>query len=472
MGDWRSRARIRRIGVLLSSARLSDWRCEILGVAALCPILLSAALWNGFPVIFFDTGAYLLQGLAHIFIAERSSVYSQFLRYAGGGDSLWWPALVQCLIVAFAMCELARALRPELPLWFLLAVGALLALVTGLPWYAAQIEPDAFAAVSAVALYLLAFHGSVLGVVRKTLLVAVAGIAGAAHLSHLGVAVGLLLVLAGSRIFARMRQRTDIPRPALLLPAASCALALAIVLSANYAFTRQIFVSRAGAVFLAARMMQDGLIKPVLDAECPRAGYWMCPYKDRLPSRADTWLWDEKVSPFAWRGFGVKEAESARLAGESVRRMPVLNLGWAAADTVLQFFAVATGDGIEPQQSVNAPEFRRVIPEQMGSYLRARQQKGDLPFLALNVIHVPVAILSLAALAFVLRRALRRRRWNDAVLAAFVLLALLGNAVICGVFSGPHFRYQSRLVWIAPFVLAMRWRGLSAGRAEDDDQHN
>ena len=71
-----------------------------------------------------------------------------------------------------------------------------------------------------------------------------------------------------------------------------------IVLACNYAFTRQIFVSRAGSVFLAARMMQDGLIKPVLDADCPEAGYRMCAYKDHLPPRADAWLWEEKVSPY------------------------------------------------------------------------------------------------------------------------------------------------------------------------------
>ncbi|MEI9932224.1 MAG: hypothetical protein WDM89_17190 [Rhizomicrobium sp.] len=46
-------------------------------------------------------------------------------------------------------------------------------------------------------------------------------------------------------------------------------------------------------------------------------------------------------------------------------------------------------------------------------------------------------------------------RWNNAVLPAFVLIALLGNAFICGVFSGPHSRYQSRLVWLPTFVLLL-----------------
>jgi hypothetical protein len=34
-----------------------------------------------------------------------------------------------------------------------------------------------------------------------------------------------------------------------------------------------------------------------------------------------------------------------------------------------------------------------------------------------------------------------------------VSLALLGNAFVCGVISGPHDRYGSRLAWIATLVV-------------------
>jgi hypothetical protein len=36
---------------------------------------------------------------------------------------------------------------------------------------------------------------------------------------------------------------------------------------------------------------------------------------------------------------------------------------------------------------------------------------------------------------------------------ATVCLALLGNAAICGIISGAHDRYGSRLVWIATFAV-------------------
>jgi hypothetical protein len=46
------------------------------------------------------------------------------------------------------------------------------------------------------------------------------------------------------------------------------------------------------------------------------------------------------------------------------------------------------------------------------------------------------------------------RRLDDVtLLAATISTALLGNAFICGVISGPHDRYGARLVWIATFVV-------------------
>jgi hypothetical protein len=435
-----------RFGAPLPAAPLSRVRNEALGVVLLVPILMLAAIANGFPIIFYDTGAYVLQGFEHVFIAERSPVYSLFLRYAGGTESLWYVALVQCVIVAFAMTQFARALRPNMSLWTLLLVGLVLTLATGLPWYAAQIEPDCFVAVGPIAIYLLAFHR--LGWMRNLLLVLCAALAVASHSSHLGLAAGLLVALVLLRLVAMIFSAREIPRPRLLLSAASLAMALAIVFACNYVFTKQVFFSRSGSVFLAARMMQDGLIKPVLDEDCPSPAYRLCTYKDDLPGRADAYLWEEKVSPFfRLGGFRKMGPESALLVRESLSRHPLANVFWAGIDTVLQFFAYPTGDGIVPQEWVLDPEFRRTIPKQMDGYSHAYQQRGELWFLPLNLLHVPVALFSVVMLYVFLRRAVRARDWKEASLPAFVLLALLGNAFICGVFSGPHYRYQSRMMW-------------------------
>jgi hypothetical protein len=458
-------ASLRPVRLALPSAPISHAFNEACGVVLLTGILLSAAAWNGFPIIFYDTGAYMLQGLGHLFIPERSPIYSGFLAVAGGAISLWLVAAAQCAIIAFVMTEFARALRPSLSLWALLAIGALLCVGTGLPWYAAQIEPDGFAAVVPLALYLFAFHGDDLGPARLVLLFTAAAIAIACHSSHVALAGGLLVGLAVMR-FAPVRwvEAHALPRPRLLLAAGSFATALLTIVAANYAFTGDLFFSRSGAVFLEARIMEDGLIKPVLDSDCPAADYAICPYKDRLPSRADTWLWMEKQSPFKkLGGFKKREKESSVLVRQSLERYPLDNAIVALEDGILQFFWFQTGDGIVPQEWVLNQEFKVAIPRQLSAYDRAYQQEGEIWFVPINLVHVPVAALSLVAVALLLRGAWRRRDGRAGLLPAFVLIALIGNAFVCGAFSGPHGRYQSRVMWLPAFaVLLVAWPQIEA----------
>jgi peptidoglycan/LPS O-acetylase OafA/YrhL len=83
----------------------------------------------------------------------------------------------------------------------------------------------------------------------------------------------------------------------------------------------------------------------------------------------------------------------------------------------------------------------------------AHQQHWDINFAAINYLHIPVALISMLALAAIAVRALWRRRLDDIeLLATTVCVALLGNAFLCGCISGPHDRYGARMVWIATFV--------------------
>jgi hypothetical protein len=167
---------------------LSGLAAEISAISLLSAVFLYAALWNGFPFVFYDTGAYVLEGFGHFFVPERASVYSLFLLYVGGRASLWYVALAQCLMTAFAVVELARAVRPQTGLWELLAIGVALALFTSIAWCAGQIEPDCTTPILALTLYLLAFRARQVSWVRGVLLLCVAAFAAGAHPSNLGLA--------------------------------------------------------------------------------------------------------------------------------------------------------------------------------------------------------------------------------------------------------------------------------------------
>jgi hypothetical protein len=65
-----------------------------------------------------------------------------------------------------------------------------------------------------------------------------------------------------------------------------------------------------------------------------------------------------------------------------------------------------------------------------------------------------VTLISMATVLVPLIAAIFRRRMDEVtVLMATVFFAMLGNAFICGLISGPHDRYGSRPVWITTFAL-------------------
>jgi hypothetical protein len=465
------------MGAITSKAIAVDWRgpalraislplvapaAEAAAILLSIPLMLGVALWNGFPIIFYDTGAYVLEGLGRVFMPERPPVYSLFVNYAGGGVSLWFVALAQATIAAFVAAETARCVAPRMSFTLFLGIVGALVLLTGVSWYVGQIEPDCFAALAILSLYILAFHREAVAGWREAALVGSASLSIAAHTSHLLLGLGLVVVIALYRFivfvggkFVSSEWSLRWPRPRLFLPSLCCALGLSLVAAANFELADAVFISRAGPAFVFARLLQDGIVMRLLDDTCPQSHYRLCAYKDVLPRTAVQWLWG-RGSPFFEMGrFSGTDAESSRIIWDSLRRYPLMQAQTAFSDTVDQFVSFKTGDQIEPQEWVLSKPFEQLIPAQMRSYLAARQQKGMFGFGRINLIHESVGWISLVLLCPALFLLLHWGRRKEAVFLGFLLIALIGNATICGALSTPHDRYQSRLMWIVPFGLAL-----------------
>jgi hypothetical protein len=428
-----------------------------LGMVVLSLMFLSAAIWNGFPLIFYDTGAYVLEGLGHVFLVERAPVYAELLFLAGGAFSLWPIVILQALLTSFVILAVARVEVPGLTLRGLAFVGGALSLATGIDWYVGQVEPDIFTPMVILGSYLLLFRGEGLGKWGRAWVVGLTGLAVACHPSHLGLQAGLILAAALLRL---ARRRRGLPRPDIRRGLTGLVAALGIILAGNFVLTGTIFISRSGSVFVFARLMQDRIVQRLLQDTCPPTGgmHWqLCPYKNRLPANANAWLWGAASQFHALGGFTSKtqQEEDSRMILESVERYPLMNLKAAITDSMTQFLDFKTGDGIEPQLSILEPGFKHLIPAQVPAYLSARQQRGTLRFKTLNMIHVPIGAMSVLGLLLLFHNAARRRRWDEASLPALVLLGLIGNAIICGTFSNPHDRYQSRIIWLPSLVLLL-----------------
>ena len=146
--------------------------------------------------------------------------------------------------------------------------------------------------------------------------------------------------------------------------------------------------------------------------------------------------------------------EMGFIVTRSLAEYPAWQAEAALAATAQQLVRVATGEGTNGWIPHTYGIIERYIPSQIKPMRAAHQQRWQLDFTAINRLHIPVALLSMLLVVVLFARGLRRRPYDDLTLfAGTVTFALLGNAFICAVISGPHDRYGARMAWVATFVV-------------------
>jgi hypothetical protein len=242
-----------------------------------------------------------------------------------------------------------------------------------------------------------------------------------------------------------------------------------MVFAANYVLVGKIAWIPGGYGIAFGRLLQDGIVKRYLDDECGTRTFQLCPYKDRLPPTADQFLWGQSMFDDLGRFAGLGAEMEAIVVG-SVKAYPLANLAAALTATGRQLVAVASGEGVLTTIWHTTGMIERFTPSTGPAMRAARQQQGDIDFGPLNAVHVPVALLSMALLPVVMLIGWRRRAFVDiGKLAATVVLAVVVNAAVCGILSGPHPRYGARLVWLCSLTALLvpvraAWRVPSAAR--------
>ena len=436
-------------------------RRRLAAVAATAALFLAAALYNGYPLVFYDSGDYIAMSFTFEPLIYRTIPYALFLAATHSGASLWLPVMAQALITAWLLAEAVAVFAPAARPSALVATAILLTGVTALPWFAGQLMPDAFAAPLALGVAILLFAPADWPAWRRAVVAALTFIAAASHLTHLAVAIVLLMLAVLFRPLLRARWPAAMPR--LGLAAAVMAAAAAAVPAANLAFTGRLYVSEAGPVFLLARMAQDGMLQRHLDRNCPAAGYALCSFQDQLPQRANELLWGRDSALVELGGWYGLKGEAGRIVLDSLRQDPRGHAAAALRHAARQVVTLQTGEGLYNQWQTTRDMVARHFPRELAAYAAARQQWDRISYDAMNRLHVPMALAAAAALPVAAAVRARGRR-TSALLAAVALAAFLANAAVCGALSGPNDRYQSRIAWLPLAALAVVLADCSSGQ--------
>ena len=317
-----------------------------IGVAAI--LLVWPAIWNGYPLVFADSGTYLGQALLGYAGWDRPPFYSLFLLGLHWRLSLWPIVLGQGLLLAHLLHLVLRTQGHPGPVPLLLTALAL-AMFTGLPFFASQIQPDLFTGVVVLCAWLIGFRQSALSLAERRYVMLLATLAIIVHQSHVPLALGLALLGALLWIAGACCRRCG--------PCSGCRCRRCW---RCWRWSRQLgrpWRRRAIALWLrlpghphAVRRERQGLAGPAL---CRDRGeetqFRVCALHGDLGGGHNDFLWTLDGPLYSVLG-GPKTwaPEASAIVYGVVMEDPVAMLRAAVANTLEQLGRTATGDGLNP----------------------------------------------------------------------------------------------------------------------------
>jgi hypothetical protein len=424
------------------------------------------ALVNGFPLLFNDTGTYLRAGIERYNPADRPVYYAILLFLLHWQLSLWPIVLVQAagtlaVLAIFFNHALAPLPRPQLGLLLFLS-GAL----SSLPFFTSQIMPDLFTPLMVVALCSLVFYRASLGSMERGFLFLVVLASVMFHQANFVIA-GMTLVSAW--LFRLITTRRPGALRPFLMPCLAVALGVVLLLLPNFIAHRMLTTTRAGSVFFLAKVIDDGPGLDYLTEICPSRHYSICPavpairhYEETTPPAikalyptSDFVLWQGPVvQAGGWNGV---TPYAGAVSMTAIRHQPAAFARASLQGFTGQLLHFATGDGVTPVDKAGylVEGLRLHFPLGVADgFLHSRQQTNDLHFAAISLFDQAMVVLGCLMLIGLL---LVGAEPALAAIAFTFVAAIIGNALVTGVLSAVHDRYQSRivsLVIIAALALA------------------
>ena len=460
----------------------------ILGLSVATFVMMWPALYNGQPFFFPDTADYVnaadagvhkVTGMtSHWTQPEQStlttsaenhgtrvvpgksvragrSIYYGTLLYLGDRAGGFWLSVgVQSLLLVLALMLVLRNLK--LTAWPCLGVLVLVvALLTPAALFASFLMPDIFAGIAILACSMLISTGAprrrrddISWFVLLTLSLIM-------HTSHVMVA---MLILAVS-LLAYLTNYAKVSMHGLLLVGGALALAYVAGAGFNYAVTRFMGESPIMPPFITARTIEDGPGYQFLLDTCPENGFVVCGFLNRLPMSTDEFLWSHDP---AHGVFGsTDDLTRRRLSHEQwpfvlavVRHAPLAQ-SWASIHNALrQIFLVSV-----PEFQYSDEEKRDLTRETPEIYKNAMRRtaayRGTMPIGWLSFLSFSSMVVGIAYIAWALWSADGMSSNDGGVvyrLAALVIIGVIGNAIVCATISGPHDRYQARVIWLLPMI--------------------
>lgn len=418
-------------------------------------------LWvYGYPLLYSDSGTYLISAKIGSIPIDRPYTYSYFLVFFAKLVGVYALPIIQAsLVLYFSERFLAQHILKGIPRSVGLLLLIAVALLTGLPHLVCQLMPDLFTPfLFFLSWNIMAKQGWKKAIVDIFFLLFVV----ATHSSHLLLALFILPLSALSHYFI-YKERRVFQKLALMIAV------WMIIPSVNLLQSGRYFLSDSSRVFFVASMQNAGVLTPHLETHCGEEGVpeFLCAEKTALKEMSgNDILWASDIlmdsACLAQGGWGncwkvrneeLKPFMQSWWKDENTRNA-YLHHAWKA--TWQQFFDFGIGM-ISSQKEGSAPHsvLKEFFPNDLAKYEEADQYEHDLYFHGSSKTQWWTLVLSMCMLPVLFLVGLRNKKWKKewSWMLLGLFLFLLVNAAVCGVLSNPVDRYQARVIWMVPFIV-------------------
>ncbi|MCC7460959.1 MAG: hypothetical protein IT480_00715 [Gammaproteobacteria bacterium] len=424
------------------------------------------AFYNGFPLVFWDSGNYLSAAILHVQPLDRPVYFSVFTVAVSRMLGLWMVPLVQAFLTVSVLAIAFRVWCPIARWRGFLAIVAALAAFSPLPWVTSWVMPDFLGGLLILAVACLTLAWRDLTSSRQVALAACVGFAAVSHTANLVLLGGLVLFCAGWMLW----DRACMQRPVRLLAGVFAASCVAVIVPNRIAHGEWA-INMGREAMLTARFIDFGVFQPALARRCQQSpAFALCPYQDRLRG-LDGQAFLHRLPSLAqesgaWTDHRAEYAEILRVAWQAA---PGTIVSGALRDSVRLSARVTLGGDKRADSWYSQMDtgVRTVVvehyPHEISAFDGARQQRRTLARPLVEHAQLAGAVVGLIGTTLAIAGWWRVRNRRALAMTGLVALGLLGNAVIHAAFSGVFDRYQARVMWLPLFLAAVGFLSRGSG---------
>jgi hypothetical protein len=452
-------------------------------------ILMIISFYNGYPLVYSDTGTYIFSGFDKFVPVDRPIVYGLFLNLISLKTSLWFVVFVQNLLTSFIIYEICALLinKNNLPLYFV-SILLFLTFFTGIGWYSNQIMPDLFTPISLLILFLL-FYAPDIRLPKLSIYSSLFILSLTVHFTHLIIVILVTIVLLIIEYILKKKNFFPVQyfrKGRIILVLGLIISAWILVPTVNYLVEKKFNLSKGSHAFLMAHLADTGVLEKFLQENCNNDKYKdckLCNYKDSIPKDLATFLWETNGVFSKTGGWNESEEEYNKIINGTLKkpRFLILNIYKSFSYGCIQLFRNEIGQGLSAYNEGSPPygQIHWRFHSELNNYLNARQNLWNgttLDLKTLNLFNLLLNIVSLLSLVYIFFTPLFRQINHLSLhLLIFSILSIIINAFVTAGLNAPCERFQARVVWLLPFailiIILTNWEVLKKQMTNKETNH-